>query len=113
MDFCLVLEIWVENIGKSTSECLSSKYGQKFLDNAKQSATEALKTASKVAIQETAEATGDLIGNKIADRITKVLTTSSKNNSETNEEKILRQIYISPKLRQKIIDDLGLNEENY
>ena len=113
MDFCLVLEIWVENIGKNSSKSLSSKYSQKFLDNAKQFAAEALKTSSKIAIQETAEASGDLIGNKIADRITKVSTTSPKNNSETNEEKILGQIYISPELRQKIIDDLGLKEENY
>ena len=33
------------------SENLSSKYSQKLLDHAKQSATDALKTASKRAIQ--------------------------------------------------------------
>ena len=32
---------------------------------------------------------------------------------ETNEEKILREEYIPPELRQKIIDGLRLKEENY
>ena len=54
-----------KNIGKS----LSKKHGQKRIDGAKKSATDAIKTASKRAIQKTAEATGDLIGNKIADKI--------------------------------------------
>ena len=40
------------------------------------------------------------------------LKNFSKNNSETNEEGILREKYISPELRQKIIDDLRLKEEN-
>ena len=48
---------------------LSNKYGQKLLDSAKKSITDAMKTASKRAIQKTAEATGDLIGNKIANKI--------------------------------------------
>ena len=39
--------------------------------------------------------------------------TSPKNNSETNEEKTIREKYISPDLRQKIIDDLRLKEENF
>ena len=55
-------------MGKS----LSKKYGQKLLDIANKSTTDALKTASKRAIQKTAEATGDLMGNKIADKITSV-----------------------------------------
>ena len=38
--------------------------------------------------------------------------TSPKNNSETNEEEILRERYISTGLRQKILDDLRLKEEN-
>ena len=53
-----------KNIGKN----LSNKYGQKLLDSAEKSTTDATKTASKRAIQETAEVTGDLIGKKIADR---------------------------------------------
>ena len=57
---------FAKNMGKS----LSNKYGQKLLDSAKKSTTDAIKTASKRAIQKTAEATGDLIGNKVADKIT-------------------------------------------
>ena len=53
-------------MGKS----LSNKHGQKLLDSAKKSTTDATKAASKRAIQKTAEATGDLIGNKIVDKIT-------------------------------------------
>ena len=48
---------------------LNNKYGQKLIDSAKKSATDAFKIASKGAIQKTAEATGNLIGNKIADKI--------------------------------------------
>ena len=50
---------FAKNMGKN----LSNKYGQKVLDSAKKSTTDAIKTASKRAIQKTAEATGDLIGN--------------------------------------------------
>ena len=100
-------------IGKNMSKSLGSKYSQKFFDRAKRSATDPLKTASKGAIQKTAEATGDLSGNKIGDKITKVSKTSPKNNLETNEEEMLREKFISPELRQKIIDDLRLKKENY
>ena len=59
---------------------MSGKYSQKVLDQAKKSATDALKTSSKRSILKTGGATGDLIGNKIADvvamsydkRITKI-----------------------------------------
>ena len=50
---------------------LSNSYGQKLLDSAEKSTTDAIKTASKRAIQKAAEATGDLIGNKIAYKINK------------------------------------------
>ena len=49
---------------------LNNKYGQKLVDSAKKSATDAFKVASKRAIQKTAEATGYLVGKKIADKIT-------------------------------------------
>ena len=39
---------------------------KKFLDRAKKSVTDVIKTASKRTIQKTAEATGDIIGNKIS-----------------------------------------------
>ena len=82
---------------------VSNKYGQKLLDSAKKSTTDAIKTASKRAIQKAAEATGDLIDNKIANKITSVSKKSTKqlyNNDETEEEDVKRvthkkQIYIS------------------
>ena len=52
----------IKNIGKSICKTLSSKYSQKLLDHAKQSATDVLTTTSKRVIQKTAEATGDLTG---------------------------------------------------
>ena len=58
---------------------VGNKYGQKLLDRAKKSTTDAVKTASKRAIQKTAKATGDLIGNKNADKITNVLRKSDAN----------------------------------
>ena len=57
---------------------------------------------------KTTVATGDLIGDKIANKVTRVSKTSPQNNSLTNEEKILRERYVSPEERQKIIDDLRL-----
>ena len=57
-----------ENMDKG----LSNKYGQKRLDSANKSTTDAIKTASKRAIQKKAEATGDVIGNKSADKITSI-----------------------------------------
>ena len=101
-------------MGKS----LSNKYGQKPLDSAKKSTTDAIKTASKRAIQKTAEATGDLIGNKIADKITSVSkkepamelhSNKLHNNNETDEEITThKEKYISPEERQQIIDELRL-----
>ena len=48
------------------------------------------------------QSTGDLTGNEIA---------SPQKNSETNEEEILRERYIPPELRHKII--LRVKIENY
>ena len=100
-----------KNIGKKTSRNVSSKYSQKPIDHAKQSATDAIKT-SKRAIQKTAEAKRDLIGNKIADKISRASKTSPKNNSETNEEEILRDKYVSPELRKNLLIMLRLKERN-
>ena len=60
--------------------------------------------------KKTVETTGDLVGNKI----TRVSENLQQKNSETvtNEEdkeipkEILKEIYISPEERQKIIDNL-------
>ena len=55
---------FAKNMGKN----LCNKSGEKLLDSAKKSTTDAIKTPSKRAIQKTAKATGDLIGNKIVDK---------------------------------------------
>ena len=101
---------------KSMGKNLSNKYGQKLLNSAKKSTTDAIKTASKRKIQKTAEATGDLIGNKIADKITSVsrkkFAKELPNNDETKEEdgKVTTHkiIYISPEERQQIINKFRL-----
>ena len=94
---------FAKNMGKS----LSNKYGQKLLDSAKKSTTDAIKAASKRAIQKTAEATGDLIGNKIAVKITSVSkkksTTELHNNDEDVEIDTPKKRYISPEERKQII----------
>ena len=75
------------SFAKNMDKILGNKYGQKLLDSAKKSNTDAIKTASKRAIQKTAEATGDLIGNKIADKITSVSTElHSKKQSNNNDD---------------------------
>ena len=66
------------SFAKNIGENLKNKYGQKLVDAAKKSATDAFKTASKRAIEKTAIATGDLIGDKIADKITSISKNTSK-----------------------------------
>ena len=48
------------SFAKNMGKILSNKYGQKRLDSAKKSSTDAIKTVSKRAIQNSEEATGDL-----------------------------------------------------
>ena len=102
---------FAKNMGKS----LSNKYGQKRLDSAKKSTTDAIKTASKRAIQKAAEATGDLIGNKIADEITSVskkksIIINNNNNNNNNDVELIthKKEYMSPKERPQIINELRL-----
>ena len=73
----------------------SDKYSKSLTDLGKTFA----KTAGQKILKETAKATGDLIGTKIADKI----TAKPHNEDEVNNER-----YISPKERQKIIDELKL-----
>ena len=99
---------FAKNMGKS----LTNKYGQKLLDSAKKSTTDAIKTASKKVIQKTAEGTGDLIGNKIADKITSVSKKSNNNNNNNNTEDVALTAHkkrcISPEERHQIINELRL-----
>ena len=106
---------FAQNMGKS----LRNKYGQKRLDSAKKSTTDAIKTGSKRAIKKTAEATGDLIGNKIADKITSVLKktpTKELPNDEIKEDVEIatpKKRYISPEERKQIIEELRLVPKKY
>ena len=106
------------SFAKNLGKILSNKYGQKLLDSAKKSKTDAIKTASKRTIQKTTETTGDLIGFKIADKTTSVskkkpaIKLHSKelrnNNDEDVEMTTHKKKYISPEERQQIIDELRL-----
>ena len=114
--------IYVKDYGflsfaKNLAEILSNKYGEKHLNSAKTSATDAIKTDSKSTIQKTAETTGDLIGNKIADKITSVSKQSTKKlpNDETEvdvKRATHQKRYISPEERQQIIEELRLVPKN-
>ena len=97
-----------KDVGKNIIQNLSSKYRQRLLDHAKESATNTLKSDSK---NSTSNWWFDC--DKIADRIRKISKTSSKDNSESNEKKILRKRFILSELRHKITDDLGLKKQNY
>ena len=118
---------FAKNMGKSWS----NNYGQKLLDSAKKSTTDAIKGNSKN--NRTGVATGDLIGNKIVDKITSVSTglhskkksdndnnhinnknndnnnnNNKNNNNEDAELKTYKKRYIFPEERQQIINDLRL-----
>ena len=77
----------------------SDKYNKSLMDASKKFA----KIAGKEILKETAKATGDLIGNKIADKI-----TAKPHNKDEVINGIPKERYISPKERQKIIDELRL-----
>ena len=82
------------------------------MDTATKTGIDAAKTASKRVVQKTAAVRGDLIGNKIADQITSIGQSKNKQKEdakkdETNE---VEEIYIPPKKRQQIFDDLRLFE---
>ena len=98
-------------MGKSSS----NKHGQKLLDSAKKSTTDAIKTASKRAIQKTAEATSDLIGNKIADKITSASKKSNSNNNNNVDVELTtyKKRYISLEERKQITDELRLVPKKY
>ena len=66
MRYSIEPRIYVKGYGflsfaKNMSKSLSNKYGQKLLDGAKKSTTDAIKTTSKRVVQKTAEETGHLI----------------------------------------------------
>ena len=77
----------------------NDKYSKSLMDLSKTFA----KTAGEKILEETAKATGDLIGTKIANKITAKL-----HNKDEVINGIPKERYISPKERQKIIDELKL-----
>ena len=83
----------------------SDKYSKSLMDKRIDVSKTFAKTAGKKILKETAKATGDLIGNKIADKIT---SASKKLQSDEVINGIPKERYISPKERQKIIDELKL-----
>ena len=83
----------------------SDKYSKSLMDKGIDVSKTFAKAASKKILKERAKATGDLIGNKIADKIT--AKPLKKSYDEVNNG-IPKERYISPKERQKIIDELKL-----
>ena len=83
----------------SFAKSFSDKNSKSLMDLSKTFA----KTAGKKILKETAKATGDLIGTKIADKI-----TAKPHNKDEVINEIPKERYISPKERQKIIEELKL-----
>ena len=69
-----------------------------------------LKLLVKKILKKTAKSIGNLIGNKIADKITSASKKSHNEEVQSDEvnNEIPKERYISPKERQKIIDELKL-----
>ena len=88
----------------SFARTFSDKYSKSLMDKGIDVSKKFAKTAGKNILKKTAKANGDLMGNKIADKIT---SASKKSHDEVNNE-IPKERYISPKERQKIIDELKL-----
>ena len=89
---------------------LSDKYSKSLMDKGIHVSKKFAKTACKKILKKTAKATGDLIGNKIADKITSASKKSHNEEVQSNEvnNEIPKERYISPKEREKIIDELKL-----
>ena len=83
----------------------SDKYSKSLMGKGIDLSKTFAKTAGKKILKETAKTTGDLIGNKIADKI--IAKPSKKSHDEVNNE-IPKERHISPKERQKNIDELKL-----
>ena len=99
------------NTAIKTGANFNSKYGKKSTDTTIKTCKDFATITGKKLVHKSAEATGDLIGNKIADKITAKSSKKSQNeeiqSDEVNNE-IPKERYISPKERQKTIDELKL-----
>ena len=88
----------------SLARNFSDKYSKSLMDKGIDVSKKFAKTAGEKILKETAKATEDLVGNKIADKI----TSASKKSYDEVDNEILKERYISPKERQKVIDELKL-----
>ena len=95
------------NAAIKTGTNFNSKYGKKVTDTAIKTGKDFATIAGKRIVNKSAEATGDLTGNKIADKITAKPSIKPHNEDEVING-IPKERYISPKERQKIIDELKL-----
>ena len=98
------------NTAIKTGTNFNSKYGKKLTDTAIKTGKDFATIAGKKIVHKTAKATGDLIGNKIADKITSASKKSQNEEIQSNEvnNEIRQERYISPKERQKNIDELKM-----
>ena len=98
------------NTAIKTGTNFNSKYDKKLTDTAIKTGKDFATIAGKKIVHKSAEATGDLIGNKIADKITSASKKPHNEEIQSNEvnNEIPKKRYISPKERQKIIDELKL-----
>ena len=96
------------NTAIKTGTNFNSKYGKKLTDTAIKTGKDFATIAGRKIVYKSAEETGYLIGNKTADKIMAKLSKKSQNeevqSNEVNNE-IPKERYISPKKRQKVIDD--------
>ena len=104
-----------KNTSKNVSKDLSSKYGIKLPDHAKQSSTDAIKTFSKIIIQKIAEATELLLlAIKLLIELQnyksfkKFTTKYFRESYKWTYQEIPKEQYVSPEERQEIIDELRL-----
>ena len=98
------------NTAIKTGTNFNSKYGRKLTDTAIKTGKDFATIAGKKIVHKSAEATGGLIGDKIADKITSASKKSHNEELQSDEvnNEMPKKIYISPKERQKIIDELKL-----
>ena len=89
---------------------ISDNYSKSLMDKGIDVSKKFAKTVGKKILKKAAKATGDLIGNKIADKITSASKKSHNEEIQSDEvnNEIPKERYISPKERQKIIDELTM-----
>ena len=111
MDFCLLLEIWVQ-IGKNITKKLSSKYSQKFLIMLNNLLHMQLKLFQKEQFKKQQVQLVIWLEIKLLIKLCKFQKLDQWIIQKVNEEEILRKRFIPSELRHKIIDDLRLKKEN-